>query len=94
MIEESKECEIEFQKKEKVVYKYYIEIQETNRPYIKICSKYFNTEEDSIQWAKNIQTLDNEFSMRLMIVQCDYTYGIECYGKHKVVRYLEKELKL
>lgn len=73
--------------------KYYIEIGDMDNPceYI-MQSKWFNTEKQAIKFAKNIDFLNNQYSISLMWSYWDT--ATDTYVDIEFGRYLNKELSL
>lgn len=68
--------------------KYYIEIGDLESPceYI-MQSKFFDTEEEAVEWATAVTWLDNQYSISLM--QADYDSENDIFNDIGFVRYLK-----
>lgn len=67
--------------------KYYIEIEDLEAPYECIMqSKFFDTEEQAVEWSEAITWLDEDLSISLM--EADWDDKNEWYNDIGFVRYL------
>lgn len=73
--------------------KYYVEFADIDSPceYI-MQSKFFNTEEQALEWAKGVTYIDKHYSIRLMSSEWDFEN--DTYKDIEFVRYLNKELNI